>query len=418
MSARSGISAAALVVCLLALAAPPAVAAEDRPPVPPPVRSAPPSGARPTPETAQLGPVVCGAPEPAGAELLRSEAARMRLAELHRIATGRGQRVAVIDTGVAPHAGLAGRLIGGGDYLAGGDGLQDCDGHGTAVAGIIAAKPPPGTTGMVGVAPDAEVLSVRQTSDAVTITDALGAEVSPGTTTTLAKAIVLAVDQGATVINMSEAACVPAERAGAVGELVHAALDYAVARDVVVVAAMGNAAGRACTGEGLVSMPAWFDDEVLAVGAVDAFDAPAGFSFRAPYVDVAAPGTELYSLSPSGGYTASPVNGTSFAAPWVAGLAAVLRERYPQLSARQVTERIVVTARRAPHGRDQAVGFGVVDPLAAVTAEPFSGEESVATLAGTGDEVTAPAGAVPVDLLGIGVLVVVVGVAGVVGARR
>ncbi|MGI5127414.1 type VII secretion-associated serine protease mycosin [Pseudonocardia sp. CA-107938] len=413
---RPALAAAVLAVCVLLAAPGTAVAAEGDDPVPPPARSAVPSGARPTPENAQLGPTRCSTPGKASAELPATETDRMHLDRLHRIATGRGQRVAVIDTGVASHPGLAGRLVGGGDYLAGGDGLQDCDGHGTAVAGIIAARPPAGSTGMTGIAPEAEVLSVRQTSDALTVTDGHGAKVSPGTTTTLAKAIVLAVDQGATVINMSEAACVPAEQAGDVGDLMHAALDYAIARDVVVVAAMGNAAGRTCTGKGLVSMPAWFDDEVLAVGAADAFDAPAAFSFRASYVDVAAPGTDLHSLAPGGGYTSEAVNGTSFAAPWVAGLAALLRERFPQLTARQVVDRIVATAHRPGDGRDAALGYGVIDPVAALTSAPLilaaAHEETrpAATLSGTTPLPAQPAPGVPYDLLVLGLLVLAAGI--------
>ena len=70
-------------------------------------------------------------------------AERLRLPAAHAVATGRGQRIAVIDTGVAPHPRLAGRLTGLGDMLTGGDGLDDCDGHGTAVAGLIGAAPDP-----------------------------------------------------------------------------------------------------------------------------------------------------------------------------------------------------------------------------------------------------------------------------------
>jgi len=409
---RAGAAAVALSTCVLLAAPATGFAAESGDPVPPPVRSAVPSGARPTPETAQMGPTQCSNTGTASAELTSDETVRMQLDRLHRIATGRGQRIGVIDTGVARHPGLAGRLLGGGDYLAGGDGLQDCDGHGTAVAGIIAAQPPPGSpAGMTGMAPDAEVLSVRQTSDALTVTDGRGSKVSPGTTTTLAKAIVLAVDQGATVINMSEAACVPAAQAGEVGDLMHAALDYAAGHDVVVVAAMGNAAGRTCVGQDLVSMPAWFDDDVLAVGAADAFDAAAAFSFRAPYVDVAAPGTAIDSLAPGGGYTAEAVNGTSFAAPWVAGLAALLRERFPQLSARQIVDRIVATARRPAQGRDTALGYGVIDPMAALTSAPLilsAGEEETrpaATLPGTTPLPDQPAPGVPYDVVVLGLLV-------------
>jgi len=88
-----------------------------------------------------------------------------------------------------------------------------------------------------------------------------------------------------------------------------------------------------------------------------------------PWVDVAAPGTGVRSLSVDGG-TGDPLDGTSFAAPYVAGLAALIRERRPNLTAHEVAERITATARRPAAGRDDAVGFGVVDPVAALSTEP------------------------------------------------
>ncbi|NKS02623.1 S8 family serine peptidase [Rhodococcus hoagii] len=83
---------------------------------------------------------------------------------LHQYATGKGVTVAVIDSGVSPNSRLP-RLTGGGDYIATTNGLEDCDHHGTLVAGIIAATPSD-SDGFVGVAPDASILSIRQTSSA------------------------------------------------------------------------------------------------------------------------------------------------------------------------------------------------------------------------------------------------------------
>jgi len=295
-----------------------------------------------------------------------AEAERLRLPAAHALATGRGQRVAVIDTGVAPHPRLAGRLVGLGDYLGGGDGLDDCDGHGTAVAGLIAAAPDPGDD-LVGVAPGARILALRQFSPSITGDTAHPA----GDLPSLAAAVLRAVRAGATVVNISGAVCVPAGRAPTVGAPVRAALDAAVAADVVVVAAAGNTGGGACVADDpdQVALPGWFGDDLLTVGAVGPDDRPAAFTVPGPWVDVAAPGTGVRSLSVGGG-TGAPLDGTSFAAPYVAGLAALIRERRPELSAREVAERIVATARRPAGGRDDAVGSGVVDPVAALTAEP------------------------------------------------
>jgi membrane-anchored mycosin MYCP len=332
---------AAAVVAMLALLVPPL-------PVPtvPPVRCAPP-------------PAVVEHPGPA-------PAARLRLPAAHALATGRGQRVVVIDTGVAPHPRLAGRLSGLGDVLAGGDGLDDCDGHGTAVAGLIGAAPDPGD-GFVGVAPGARILTLRQFSPTVA-----GADGQPaGDLPSLAAALRQAVDAGATVVNVSGAVCLPAAQAAAAGSPVRAALRAAAAADVVVVAAAGNTGSGGCTANrpDLVSLPGWYGDEVLTVGAVGPDDRPAGFTVPGPWVDVAAPGTDVRSLTVDGG-TGSPLDGTSFAAPLVAGLAALIRERRPDLNAREVIARIAATARRPPAGRDDAVGAGVVDVVAALTTEP------------------------------------------------
>jgi membrane-anchored mycosin MYCP len=335
---------AAAVVAALALLAPLPV-----PPLPAPT----------------VPPVRC-TPPPAVAEHPGSAlASRLRLPAAHALATGRGQRLVVIDTGVAPHPRLAGRLSGLGDVLAGGDGLDDCDGHGTAVAGLIGAAPDPGD-GLVGVAPGARILALRQFSPTVDAADGQAA----GDLPSLAAALRQAVDAGATVVNVSGAVCLPAAQAAAAGSPVRAALRAAAAADVVVVAAAGNTGSGGCTADrpDLVSLPGWYGDDVLTVGAVGPDDRPAEFTVPGPWVDVAAPGTDVRSLTVDGG-TGDPLDGTSFAAPLVAGLAALIRERRPDLGAREVIGRVTATARRPPAGRDEAVGAGVVDVVAALTTE-------------------------------------------------
>jgi membrane-anchored mycosin MYCP len=246
-------------------------------------------------------------------------AERLQLAAVHELATGAGVLVAVIDTGIAPHPRLAGRLRGGGDYLAGGDGLDDCDGHGTAVAGLLAAAPSADDE-VVGMAPGAALLAIRQSSPSHAV-PAPGGGVRPaGDVASLAEAVVLAVGAGADVVNVSEAVCLDPEQAAREGAGLQAALRRAAEADVVVVAAAGNAGVGRCAEHdgsgawtGQVALPGWYDD-IVTVGATGPDDRPAPFTVAGPWVDLAAPGTGLRSLAVGGGVTADPVAGTSFSA--------------------------------------------------------------------------------------------------------
>jgi membrane-anchored mycosin MYCP len=302
---------------------------------------------------------------------------------------GAGQTVAVIDTGVARHR-LLPHLVPGGDYVAGGDGTGDCDGHGTIVAGIIGAAPD-AATGFSGIAPDVTILGIRQSSTKFRTAGAAGGGV--GDVNSLAMAVRSAADQGATVINISSVACLGIDDAlddRALG----AALAYAVdVRNAVVVAAAGNVGGQgtcpkqnplpepAGTGQpdwdrvDVVASPSWYDDFVLTVGSVDAEGTPSDFTLAGPWVDVAAVGQAVVSLSAigeglvdamPGQAEPQPISGTSYAAPAVSGIAALVRALAPQLTARQVMHRIESTARRPASGWNPLVGNGVVDILAAV----------------------------------------------------
>ncbi|MEB3019736.1 type VII secretion-associated serine protease mycosin [Mycolicibacter sp. MYC098] len=281
------------------------------------------------------------------------------------LARGAGQRVAVIDTGVTPHRRLP-ALVGGGDYVSTGDGTQDCDGHGTLVAGIIGAAPDPGADRFSGIAPLATLIGIRQSSNR------FGAADGPpgvGDVETLAKAVRTAADLAASVINISSVACRPVG-SGLDDRALGAALAYAVeVKDAVVVAAAGNADDGCAAGEPMIVSPAWYDDYVLTVGSVDAHGAPSAFTRAGPWVDVAAPGEAVLSLSTVGDAMATATGGTSFAVPVVSGLAALIRSRHPDWTPRQVMDRIKATAHHPPGGRDDFVGAGVIDPLAAVGSE-------------------------------------------------
>lgn len=318
---------------------------------------------------------------------------------------GAGQKVAVIDTGVNPHPRLP-SLQPGGDYVSNTDGLQDCDAHGTLVAGIIGATPSPQDS-FAGVAPEATILSIRQNSAVFGVAGSGGGQHNDpnavstgyGNTVTLAYAITRAVALGATVINLSMVACSPVSAIPA-DELLGRAVRYAFEQNVVVVAAAGNLTRQGSQGNSLcsqqnemtdpnlplekawdtvrtVASPAWFDNYVLAVGAVTPDAAPADFSLHGPWIGVAAPGERITSLDANGPGlinaepdrqgALAPVNGTSFAAPFVSGLAALIRSRNPSLNAQQVIDIIKRTARTPESGPNAATGWGVVDPVAALT---------------------------------------------------
>lgn len=315
----------------------------------------------------------------------------LRIEDAWRFATGVGQRVAVVDTGVAPNEAIRDRLVPGGDYVvANGDGTSDCDGHGTAVAGIIGARTSSGV-GFKGVAPDAQIIAIRQSSAYYSYRGDDGSDHNAGNVLTLAEAIRTAVDLRATVINVSIAACFPpAVDAGqdAYQRALQAAVHYAMQQNVVVVVAAGNVGTAPCTkqnddfGLNTIASPAWYHGDVLTVGAVQdvPVPGPAGFTLAGPWVDVAAPGTRIVSLAPTSSGLATrisdspdgpsgPIQGTSFAAPYVAGLAALVRERFPNLNASQVMDRIKMTAQHPAGngGRNNQVGYGVVNPIAALT---------------------------------------------------
>ncbi|HEU0192440.1 MAG TPA: type VII secretion-associated serine protease mycosin [Mycobacterium sp.] len=300
-----------------------------------------------------------------------------------RLSRGAGQRVAVIDTGVAAHRRLPG-LVAGGDYVSTGDGTQDCDGHGTLVAGIVAATMHPGADTFSGVAPAATVIAIRQSSNRFGAA-ADSSRPGVGDVDTLAAAVRTAADLGASVINISSVACAPVE-SGFDDRALGAALAYAVdVKNAVVVAAAGNTGdGQVCPGQGdqvtVAVSPAWYDDYVLTVGSVNTDGAPSVFTLPSPWVDVAAPGEAVLSLSPVGDATTNsadtvgghgdpaPIRGTSYAAPVVSGVAALVRSRFPAWTARQVMDRIKSTAHHPPGGHDRFVGDGVVDPLAVVSS--------------------------------------------------
>lgn len=351
---------------------------------PPPVdtlrlpTAGPPAPAQPTVQFTD-----CVAAPPA-ARSAPGQLAGMDLPTVWALTRGAGQTVAVIDTGTARHRRLP-HLVPGGDYVSHRDGTDDCDGHGTLVAGIIGASPDaadPG--GFTGIAPDVSLLSIRQSSNKFRAVDDPGGS-GVGDVETLAAAVRTAADLGATVINISTVACLPVA-AGLDDRTLGAALSYAVeAKNVVVVTAAGNVGGPgqcqdpnprdvgAADQVRTVASPAWYDDYVLTVGSVGTDGSPSEFSLAGPWVDVAATGEGVVSLAATGDGLAdrSPsdaaLTGTSYAVPVVSAVAALVRARFPEMTARQVMQRIEDTARPSSAEWDPVVGHGVVDALAAVS---------------------------------------------------
>ncbi|MCX7541555.1 S8 family serine peptidase [Corynebacterium sp. P5848] len=291
----------------------------------------------------------------------------------HRFATGAGIRVAVIDTGVAPHPRLP-PVIPGGDLVVARDrrpddpplpegAVDDCDGHGTIVAGILAARPS-AEDGVVGVAPGVELISIRQTSRR-RAADSVGAG---GSLASLTDAINLAVDQSAQVINVSLTSCLPPDVADSVNTTAFdAALSRAEDREVVIVAAAGNADEQCPLGSTV--LPA-HRPTVVSVSALEDPHTIARYSVPGPGPLLSAPGHVPLALSPRDpGFTvgfADPpglraFEGTSFAAPVVSGTVALLMELHPADSAAGIRARLAAAV-------DPATG--AVDPASVVTHVP------------------------------------------------
>ncbi len=265
----------------------------------------------------------------------------LHVAEAQRISQGDGIVVGVLDVGVdATHPDLAGSVLPGTDLVdSGGDGHRDEDGHGTGVAGLIAAHGR-GTSGILGIAPRAKILPVRYHTQ--TLVGHL-----PG-------GIDWAVEHGAKVICIASG--------GSDDPLLRYAVERAIAADVVVVAAAGNRPGDL-----RVIFPAAYSG-VLAAAGVDRNGNHADISTTGPEVVLAAPAVKVALTYPGARYVTS--DGTSWATAILAGAAALVRAKFPSLPAEEVIHRLTATAiDKGPPGRDDEYGYGVVDLVAALTKD-------------------------------------------------
>jgi subtilisin family serine protease len=267
----------------------------------------------------------------------------------HSVTRGAGAVVAVVDTGVlASHPDLNGRLVPGRDIVSGDSSPQDGDGHGTHVTGIVAANQGNGV-GVGSVAPGAKVMPIRVLDDD-----------GNGDVNDIAAGIDYATGHGAQVINLSLGPEVPIVDSSAE---MGAAIDRALRRGVVVVAASGNTGLPVCEQPQVQGM--------LCVGAVDRRGSRSFFSSFGEGLDIVAPGgstlplpdEDILSTWNDGKY--EELAGTSQAAPHVSGVAALLAS--VGVRGQAAVRRMLATARDAgPSGRDPQYGAGIVNARAAV----------------------------------------------------
>ncbi|WP_425541197.1 type VII secretion-associated serine protease mycosin [Streptomyces rimosus] len=286
---------------------------------------------------------------------------------------GKGVKVAVIDTGVdSGNAQLRDAISGGKSYVPQGKPTVDQVGHGTKVAGIIAARAKSGS-GFYGIAPEATIIPFQQTD-----------KEKGGTADTLAKAVNDAVAAGVDIINISQGTNANPALLGPL----RAAITNAESKNVLIVASAGN--GGASGAEQSMYPAAFENSNVLAVGASDRNNERAPFSQAGSFVDIAAPGVDMVSTVPKGGNCVD--QGTSFAAPYAAGAAALLigrnKAEHQEWKPSEIIWHLEKTAERVRKNRDHNIGWGVVDPVAALndktkpTGEPKPDTKSDAAATG------------------------------------
>jgi subtilisin family serine protease len=280
--------------------------------------------------------------DPYWASQLATSTAQIHVAAGWDNATGvTGPIVAVVDTGVeASHPDLAGKVLGGYNFVGGSTNAADDNGHGTMVAGIIAADTN-NSAGIAGLCWGCQILPVK-------VLDSTGS----GSYANIASGITYAADHGAKVINLSLGGASSSSS-------LQDAVTYAVGKGATVVAAAGNG-GCAC-----ILYPAAYSN-VIAVGAVDGTNTISTYSDYGASLDVMAPGTNWStSMSASSGYAGFA--GTSSATPDVTGLAALVLSVKPSLSPAEVATVLESTAQDlGSAGWDQYYGFGEVDFSAAL----------------------------------------------------
>ncbi|MFJ4716079.1 type VII secretion-associated serine protease mycosin [Streptomyces sp. NPDC088785] len=260
---------------------------------------------------------------------------------------GDGVTVAVIDTGVDKNnPQLTGKVLDGKSF-AKSKATSDGVGHGTKVAGIIAAADNFPGTGFHGMAPKARILPL-QTSTAE----------EGGNLATMVNAIKAAVSAKVDIINISQGTTANVSQLPSL----QAAVAEAESRNILIVASAGN---NGSSGQESKTYPAAMDNSnVLSVAASDRNNERATFSTQNRQVDIAAPGVDMVSTVPVRGQCVD--QGTSFSAPYAAGVAALVKEKHPKWTPAQIIWHLERTASRSHPYHDNHIGWGVIDPMAAV----------------------------------------------------
>lgn len=255
---------------------------------------------------------------------LQRFAERIRLAPAHRLATGRGVTVAVVDTGLElEHPELAGRVVRASDFVGHGGGFTS-DVHGTAVAGVLAARADNGV-GIAGVAPEAELWALKACWQ-----EPPTARTAVCDGYTLAQALDAAIVAGARVINLS--------LAGEPDALVERLVRQALARGAVVVAAAeGDPPEFPASIDGVLAVHAWSEEGPIRT------DAP-----PLPGSALVAPGSDILTTVPRGGFDF--LSGSSFAAAQASGVAALVLEVRPEMKPAEIGALLRDTAAAAPGG--------------------------------------------------------------------
>jgi subtilisin family serine protease len=264
---------------------------------------------------------------------------KLRLPEVHKIATGANVLIAVIDSQVdTAHPDLSGAIAGQFDAF----GSRDKpDEHGTEMTGAIVAH-----RKLLGVAPRARILAIHAFSPQAQTT-------AQTTTQHILAGIDWAIAKGARIINMSFA--------GPYDPVLSLALKKAHEKGIVLIAAAGNA--------GPDSPPLYpaADENVIAVTAIDENDKLLPQANQGPHVALSAPGVNILETAPNASYGFT--TGTSVATAHVSGVAALIIERDPAIDVATLEELLYSTARDlGAKGRDSQFGFGLVDPLRALSS--------------------------------------------------